>query len=106
MLKTSPTQSAEPLLLLVDVISNDEIGSSGSSDEIVERSLLHPKLRVKATDYLTSAAKAVFSQLRNTFTKASILHHFDLEWNISIETNISGYFIDRILTQLILNILG
>ena len=53
-----------------------------------------------ATGYLTSEAKEVFTQLRQVFTKASILQHFDPEYHIQIETDASGYAISGVLGQL------
>lgn len=50
--------------------------------------------------FLTPEAKLAFSRLRQTFTKAPILHHFDPERYIQIETNASGYAIGGILSQL------
>ena len=49
----------------------------------------------------TLEAKLAFSRLRQAFTKALILHHFDLERYIRIETDASGYVIGDILSQLI-----
>ncbi len=45
-------------------------------------------------------------ELRQVFIEASILNHFDPEHHISIETNISEYAIDEILSQLTLDDLG
>lgn len=56
--------------------------------------------------YLISDIKNVFNQLRQAFTKAPIFQHFDLKHHIRIETNISGYAIDEVLSQLISNNLG
>ena len=50
--------------------------------------------------FLTSNAKKVFNQLRQVFTKAPILQHFDLEFDIWIETNASSYAIGGVLSQL------
>ena len=50
--------------------------------------------------FLTPDARDAFNQLRQAFTKASILRHFDLEWYIRIETNASGYAIGGVLSQL------
>ena len=52
------------------------------------------------SSFLTSETKPVFSWLRQAITKAPILHHFDLERHIWIETNASGYAIGSILSQL------
>ena len=50
--------------------------------------------------FLTSEARLAFTQLKQAFVKAPILHHFDLESYIQIETDISGYAIGGILSQL------
>ena len=54
--------------------------------------------RIRATGepiFLTFGAKEAFNQLRQAFTKAPILWHFDQEYHIRIETNVSGYVIKR-----------
>lgn len=51
-----------------------------------------------ALGFLTSKASTIFIQLRQTFIKAFILRHFNLECYIKIETNSSGYTIDKILS--------
>ena len=50
--------------------------------------------------FLTPNARKVFNQLRQVFTKAPILQHFDPECHIRIETNVSGYAIGRVFSQL------
>ena len=40
--------------------------------------------------FLTPGIKEIFNQLRQAFTKARILRHFDLECHIWIETNPLG----------------
>ena len=52
------------------------------------------------SNFLTPEAKLAFSRLRQAFTKAPILHHFDPERYIRIETDASGYAIGGILSQL------
>ena len=49
--------------------------------------------------FLISDAKKAFNCLRQAFIKASILQYFDLECYIRIETNISSYDIDGVLSQ-------
>ena len=53
--------------------------------------------------FLISKAKEAFNCLRQAFTKAPILHHFDLECHVWIETNASGYIIGGVLSQLTSN---
>ena len=52
------------------------------------------------SSFLTTEIKLAFLQLRQAFTEASILHHFDPERYIQIETNTSDYAIGGILSQL------
>ena len=54
-------------------------------------------------DFLTLGAKLAFTKLRQAFLKASILHHFDPERHIRIETDVSGYAIGGVLSQLTLD---
>ena len=49
------------------------------------------------SSFLIFEAKIAFIYLRQIFTKAIIFYHFDLEYHIGIETNISDYAIDGIL---------
>ena len=61
-----------------------------------------PKSRPEeaGTGFLTPEARLAFTQLRQAFVKAPILHHFDLESHIQIETDASGYAIGGVLSQL------
>ena len=58
-----------------------------------------PKV-VDDSTFLTPEAKLSFSQLREAFTKAPILYHFNPERYIRIETDASAYAIGGILSQL------
>ena len=82
-----------------------EVGSiSGDrEDETVERSPLTSKNSNGATDYLTPDTKQAFTQLRQVFTKAPILQHFNPEYHIRIETDASGYAISGVVSQLTLD---
>ncbi len=53
--------------------------------------------------FLTPKARKVFTKLRQAFVEAPILNHFDPERHIRIETDVSGYAIGGILSQLILD---
>ena len=53
------------------------------------------------SNFLTPEAKLVFSRLRQAFTEAPILHYFNPEGYIWIETDASDYAIGGILSQLI-----
>ena len=50
--------------------------------------------------FLTANAMQAFTQLRQAFTEALILSHFDPERHIWIETDTSGYAIGGVLSQL------
>ena len=57
----------------------------------------------KEPQFLTSKAREAFDHLKQAFTKAPILHHFDLERYNRIETNASSYTIGGVLSQLALD---
>ena len=48
--------------------------------------------------FLTFEARQAFTKLRQAFIEAPILHDFDLDCYIRIETNISGYAIAEVLS--------
>ena len=52
------------------------------------------------SDFLTLRTRLAFTKLRQAFVKAPILYHFDPKRHIPVETNASGYAIDRILSHL------
>ena len=56
--------------------------------------------------FLTLGARIAFTKLKQAFIKAPILHHLDSECYIQIETDISGYAIVEVLSQLTLDNLG
>ena len=64
--------------------------------------LLNTKANSK-TDFLTLGTKTAFIHLQKTFIEAPILKHFDLEHYIRIETDILGYAINGVLSQMILD---
>lgn len=53
--------------------------------------------------FFTFEAKKTFIHLQKSFTKAPILRHFDLECYIRIKTDVSGYTISGVLSQMTLN---
>ena len=61
-----------------------------------------PKFRPEeaGTSFLTSEARLTFTQLKQAFVEAPIFHHLDLESHIRIVTDVSGYAIGSILSQL------
>ena len=85
----------------MDVAKVDEVGIDGRGDcedETVRKSL--SKNLNGAIGYLTPDAKQAFIELRQAFTKAPILRHFDLECYIRIKTDTLGYAISCVLSQL------
>ena len=73
----------------------------GGDDEVGKKvqNLSKSKKSVRS-DFLTPGAKLAFAELRQAFVKAPILHHFDPERHIRIETDVSGYAIGGVLSQL------
>ena len=61
------------------------------------------KKTVRFSDFLTPRAKLAFTKLRQAFLKALILHHFDPEFHVRIETDALGYAISGVLSQLTLD---
>ena len=49
-------------------------------------------------DFFTFRARMVFTKLRQMFVRAVIFHHFDLEYHIRVEMDVSGYAISEILS--------
>ena len=50
--------------------------------------------------FLTPGTREAFNRLRLAFTEALILQHFDPKCHIQIETDVSGYAISDVLSQL------
>ena len=59
-----------------------------------------PKSRTEkaGTSFLTPKARLAFTQLKQAFIEAPILHHLDPESQIRIKTDASGYAIGGILS--------
>ena len=70
------------------------------------KNLSKSKKTVRSLDFLTPGAKQAFTELKQTFLKAPILHHFDPECHIQIETDASGYAIGGVFSQLTSDDLG
>ena len=76
-------------------VEDDEVGKKAQK---LSKSKNSSKL-----DFLTPGARLAFTKLRQAFVKAPILHHFDPKRHIRIETDVSGYAIDRVFNQLTLD---
>ena len=86
---------------------NEVVGGSGDRNLSKSKKSKNTKsgiqTRIGATGeltFLTPSAKKAFNQLRQAFTEAPILQHFDPECHIWIETDASGYAIGGVLSQL------
>ena len=81
-------------------------GKIGNEVEKKGQKMSKSKKTLGSLDFLTLGAKLVFTKLRQVFFKALIFHHFDLEYHIRIETDVSDHAISRVLSQLTLDNLG
>ena len=129
MLKTSSTESAKPRKdgdrvggdsrakrgrSEIDRIGIDDVEVNGGEVEIDEigkvqqssKNSSKSKKTVRSSDFFTPRAKLAFTKLRQAFHKAPILHHFDPECYIRIETDESGYATSEVFNQLTLDNLG
>ena len=90
-------------LLATSVDNNEVVGTSGGNNKKSAKSDFTKLVcGAEKSSLLTPNAKQVFIQLRQVFTKVQILQHFDLKYHIQIETNISGYAIGSIPSQMTL----
>ena len=89
----------------MDVAKSDEVGIISGGDNCEDKTVKKSpsKNSNRATVYLTPEARLAFTKLRKAFTKTPIFRHFDLKCHIWIKTNVSGYTINRFLSQLTLN---
>ena len=83
-------------------VGNNEVGKK--VQKLSKSKNLSKFKKMVGSNFLTSRAR--LAKLREAFIKASILHHFDLKRYIRIETDVSGYAISNIFSQLTLNDLG
>ena len=100
MLKTTGSSDSPP-----GDNDNELIGSGGDKNFSKSNKSKNAKFGIQThirameeSTFLTSDATEVFNQLRQAFTKAPILQHFDLECHIRIEANASDYAIGGILS--------
>ena len=95
---------------VVDVVGGGEITNptkgknlaKTTKSKILVKSKNHdfPKSRPEeaGTGFLTPEARLAFTRLRQAFVEAPILHHFDPESHIRIETDVLGYAIGSVLS--------
>ena len=107
MLKTTGSSDSAPRLGADD---DEVVGGGGKADDKRLSKSKKSKntksgiqTRIGATGeptFLTPGAREAFNQLRQAFTEAPILRHFDPKCHIRIETDTSGYAIGGVLSQL------
>ena len=122
MLKTLSTESAKPRKggvgvgcdgraghnrSKIDRSRMDNVKVDGDEVEVDEgrkkvQNLSKSKKTVRSLDFFTPGAKLAFTELRQAFIKAPILHHFDPKHHIRVETDALGYAIGGVLSQLAL----
>ena len=87
-----------------DEVDGGEVKDNEVGEKVWKRSksknLSKSKKTVRSLDFFIPGAKLAFTELRQAFLKAPILHHSDPERHIQIEMNASGYVISRVLSQL------
>ena len=99
ILKTSPQPAGT---LSASAVDDSEVVESSSENEgkSAKSDFTKPVRGAEEPSFLTPDARRAFTQLRQAFTKAPILRHFDLERYIRIETDTSGYAIVGVLSQM------
>ena len=99
ILKTSLWPAA--VLPATTVDNSEVIKKSGRNKEKSAKSdFTKPVRRAEEPSFLTPDARRAFTQLRQAFTEALILRHFDPERHIRIKTDVSGYVIGSVLSQM------
>ena len=84
-----------------DEVDDNEVDDDvGTTAQKSSKSKNLSKSKEAESGFLTSGARKAFTELRQAFVKAPILHHFDPERHIWIETDASGYAIGGVLSQL------
>ena len=76
----------------------DEVGKKGQ--KISKSKNLSKSKKTVVSDFLTPGAKLAFTKLRQVFLKAPIFHRFNPERYIRIKTDVSGYAISGVFSQL------
>ena len=83
-------------------VDNSEVirSSGGNERKSAKSNFIKPVREAEEPSFLTPDARRAFTQLRQAFTEAPILRHFDPERHIRIETDASGYAIGGVLSQM------
>ena len=118
MLRMGPTSTTQKSINLVDEFGKGDCGeneakrastSTNGSTGADSPSFDHVSHAVSnivsnsaenVSNYLTPEAKRTFDQLRQVFTEAPILQHFDPEQYSRVETDAFGHAISEVLSQL------
>ena len=91
----------------VKLVSRNEINDYEIRDnEIRKNQKMSKSKKIIGSDFFTFRARLVFTELKQAFVKAPILHHFDLEYFFQVEIDASGYTISKVFSQLTLDNLG
>ena len=97
MLKTSAKPAG--VLPAIGVDNKKVFGSSGGNKKKSAKSNFTKPMRgAEELSFLTLDTRRAFTQLRQAFTEAIILRHFDPKHYIRIKTNASGYAIGSVLS--------
>ena len=97
--------SSQPAYALPATSLDDSkiVGSGGGNNKKSARSdFTKPMHGTEKPSFLTPNTRQAFIQLRQVFTEAPILQHFDSERTIRIETDVFGYAIGSVLSQMTL----
>ena len=105
MLKiTAPSVLARPVCTRVNENELDKNNSGGiGGDKINDKMVIlssYTKKMSSGAGFFTFKVSLAFTQLRKAFTKALILYYFDPKHHIQIKTDVLGYIIDEMLSQL------
>lgn len=81
-----------PLISIIQTIggptTNKLISIENTIDEIdLGKVIVQANGKGSKTRFFTLGTKLAFAKLRQVFNRASILHHFDLKFHISIKTD-------------------
>ena len=103
MLKTTGSSDSPPGDNDNEVVGGGRDRNLSKSKKKSKNAKFENQMRFRATEEpksLTSKAREAFNLLRQAFTKAPIFRHFSPECHIRIKTDVSGYAIGGILSQL------
>ena len=81
-------------------IDGNEVGDDEIRKKVQKTSRsknLSKSKKTERSDFFTFGARLAFIELRQAFVKAPILHHFDPERHIRVETDVSGCAIGKVL---------